>query len=162
MAFAVSRRMLDRRRLALAFAALLAPLAAQAGQRIDVVVDEAKIIELPEGTTTVILGNPIVADLTLLRGNNKVVLTGKGFGQTNLIALDPSGNTLGESVIHVKSGFKGLTVMRGPDRETYSCEPRCFPTVDLTDNPKFMGETGSQIQAHAGMSTGALGNGGAK
>lgn len=156
------RRAFRLPRLALAIAACLAPLAAHAGERIDVLVDEAKIIELPEGTTTVILGNPIVADLTLLRGNNKVVVTGKGFGQTNLLALDLSGNTLGESVIHVKSGFKGLTLMRGTDRETYSCEPRCLPTVDLTDNAKFMGDTGSQIQAHTGLAAGSLGSGGSK
>ena len=154
----IARRTVSRN--AVAAAALgLAIAPAFADPRIDVKVDEAKIIELPEKTATVILGNPIVADVTLLKNNNKVVLTGKGFGETNLIALDASGNTLGESVIHVLTGFKGLVVQRGGDRESYSCEPRCLPTVVLGDSAAFMGATGGQIQTHTGMATG--GGGGA-
>jgi hypothetical protein len=145
--------------LAAAVACLAAPT--RADPRIDVKIDEAKIIELPEKTSTVVLGNPIVADVTLLKANNKAVLTGRGFGQTNLIALDSAGNTLGETVVHVLTGFKGLIVQRGLERESYSCEPRCQPTVVLGDTTKFMGETGGAIQTHAGMATSGGGGGGA-
>ncbi len=140
-----------------ALALLSGAMPACADPRIDVLVDEAKIVELPEKTATVILGNPIVADITLLKGNNKIVLTGKGFGETNLIALDASGNTLGESVIHVKLGFKGLLVQRGSDRQSYSCEPKCLPTVVLGDAAAYMSESGAQIQAHAGLAGGGGG-----
>src|SRR4051794_41946024 len=65
---------------------------------ITVNIDRAKVIQLPERTATVIVGNPIIADVTMLKRSNRMVLTGKGFGETNLIALDSSGNAIGESV----------------------------------------------------------------
>jgi Flp pilus assembly secretin CpaC len=126
---------------------------ASAEEIIDVQVDQAKIVQLPEKTSTIIIGNPIVADVTLLKGSGNMVLTGKGFGETNLIALDKQGNSLGESIIRVKTGFKGLVVQRGSDRESYSCLPRCQPVVVLGDTAKFMGETAGQIQAHTGLAT---------
>ena len=124
---------------------------ATADDVIDVQVDQAKIIQLPEKTSTIIIGNPIVADVTLLKGSANMVLTGKGFGETNLIALDSKGNSLGESTIRVMTGFKGLVVQRGGDRESYSCLPRCQPVVVLGDTSKFMGDTGAQIQSHQSL-----------
>jgi Pilus formation protein N terminal region len=132
-------------------ASMSATAPAIADDVIEVQIDQAKIIQLPEKTSTIIIGNPIVADVTLLKGSGNMVLTGKGFGETNLIALDNRGNSLGESIIRVKTGFKGLVVQRGSDRESYSCLPRCQPVVVLGDTPKFVGETGSQIQAHSAL-----------
>ncbi len=137
-----------------AIVATLAAAPARADDVIDVQIDQAKIIQLPDRTATVVIGNPIVADVTLLKGGGKMVLTGKGFGETNLIALDASGNSLGESTIRVKAGFRGLVVQRGSDRESYSCLPRCQPSVVLGDSPKFVGDAAGQIQAHTAMSAG--------
>ena len=50
-----------------------------------VTTDRAKIIKLPDQTRTVIVGNPIVADVTVGK-DGLVILTGKSFGTTNLIA----------------------------------------------------------------------------
>ena len=55
---------------------------------IAVILDQAKIARLPQGTATLIVGNPMIADVTMLKNNNTMVITGKGFGQTNLIAID--------------------------------------------------------------------------
>src|ERR1700741_1081170 len=57
-------------------------------------VEQAKIAKVPEGTKTLVIGSPIVADVTLLHGSNTMVVTGKGYGETNIIALDSSGNVL--------------------------------------------------------------------
>jgi len=142
--------------LALLGTAALCPAAAD--DIIDAQVDQAKIVQLPEHTATVIIGNPIVADVTLLKGTTKAILTGKGFGETNFIALDREGNSLGESIIRVKgTAFRGLIVQRGPDRESYTCAPRCLPTVNLGDTPGFMTATGGAIQAHNGLALGAAG-----
>jgi hypothetical protein len=125
---------------------------------INVYLDQAKIIELPDKTATVILGNPIIADVTMLKRNNKVVLTGKGFGETNLIALDASGTALGESVIRVTSASHDLVVQRGMDRESYTCAPRCQPTISLGDTPKFTSDLSGQIQARNALSGGGGGH----
>ncbi len=42
-----------------------------------------------------------------------MVVTGKGYGQTNLIALDSQGNLLDEKQIHVEPTRKVLVVQRG-------------------------------------------------
>ena len=57
---------------------------------IAVTLDQAKIVKLAPGTATLIVGNPMIADVTMLKNNNTMVITGKGFGQTNLIAIDAS------------------------------------------------------------------------
>ena len=130
-------------------AAGLAP--AQAAETISVSIDQAKVVQLPENTSTIIIGNPVVADVTMLRKNNRMILTGKSFGQTNLIALDASGNAVGESVIRVSAGFKGLVVQRGMDRESWDCSPRCQPIINLGDSGKYLGETAGQIKQHNSM-----------
>ncbi|MFI5015813.1 MAG: pilus assembly protein N-terminal domain-containing protein, partial [Hyphomicrobiales bacterium] len=114
-------------RLASLAAGLLGSLALSAGiasaETLVVVTDRAKIIKLPDKTKTVIVGNPIVADVTLGK-DGLVVLTGKSFGATNLIALDAAGAILNESTVQVQQASENMVVMqRGMDRETYSCTP---------------------------------------
>ena len=115
-------------------------------------LDQAKVLQLPDKTSTIIVGNPIIADVTMLKRSNKMVITGKGFGQTNLIALDSSGNSIGESLIQVVTGTSALVVQRGMERESYNCAPRCQPTVTLGDAQKYMSETAAQIQGRNAVS----------
>ena len=56
---------------------------------LSVVVDQAKILKLPERVSTIVVGNPLIADVTLQPGG-MVVVTGKGYGSTNMIAMDKS------------------------------------------------------------------------
>jgi Flp pilus assembly secretin CpaC len=112
-------------------------------EKLVVMTDRAKIIKLPELTRTVIVGNPIVADVTLGK-DGLVILTGKSFGTTNLITLDAAGSILNESTIEVQQANENVVVMqRGMDRETYSCTPKCMPTVALGDEQKYFTDTGS-------------------
>ena len=106
-----------------------------------VALDRARIIRVPEGTQTLIVGNPLVADVTLLKNNQSMVITGRSFGATNMIALDASGNPVAESTIKVTANDQSVIVMRGGLQQSYSCNPRCAPTVTLGDEPKFMNET---------------------
>ena len=43
--------------------------AAAAADLIDVTLDQAKVLQLPDKTATVIVGNPIIADVTMLKRN---------------------------------------------------------------------------------------------
>lgn len=124
-------------------------LAQTAGQIETVVVnlDHARIIRLPEKTQTVIVGNPVIADVAVQK-SGIMVLTAKSFGETNLIALDATGNMLAESKIVVKAARDTvMTVQRGMDRESYACAPACQPAIQLGDNQKFFSETGGQTTA---------------
>ncbi len=130
--------------LVVALHAALVPCA-QAADIINVYLDQAKIIDIPEATVTVVIGNPLFVDTTMLKNGGKLVLTGKGNGETNLIALDKNGAALSESIVRVQPSGKNLIVQRGVDRESYTCNPNCQPTVSLGDSSKFMGEASGQI-----------------
>jgi hypothetical protein len=120
---------------------------------INVVLDRAQVVRLPERVATLVIGNPSVADGTLQAGG-LLVVTGKGFGMTNIIALDTRGDVLAEHTVTVGAPSDGtLTIWRGVDRETWSCAPRCERSVMLGDAPEFfdgvVGQTTSR-NGHAG------------
>jgi len=123
---------------------------ASASAHIVVVLNQAKVIQLPEGASTVIVGNPAIADVTLLRNTRNMILTAKGFGETNLIALDGQGRSVGESMLRVTAPTSGLVVQRGLERETWDCTPRCQPTMMLGDSTRFASEAAGQIQLRNG------------
>lgn len=102
---------------------------------VSVNVDEARIMRLPEGVGTVVIGNPLIADATLQPGGI-LVLTGKGFGTTNLLALDRGGRVVLSKTVEVV-GAKGadlVVVYRGTERESYSCAPICERRITLGDS----------------------------
>lgn len=137
--------------------ALIGPAAANepaAESVVAVSVDNAKVIRLPEKTQTVIVGNPMIADITLQR-NGVVVITGKSFGSTNLIALDGKGTMLAESTISVQAPQASIiTVQRGLERESYSCTPNCQPSVQLGDAQKYFTDASNQAEQRRSMATG--------
>jgi len=123
-------------------------------------LDRAKIVELPAGTNTLVIGNPGVADATILRRQNRIVLTARGFGETNMIALDTNGIALAEIMVRVKSPPPSLIVQRGLERETWSCTERCEPAVNPGDSSRHTGEAVKQIGQHSGFARPATSGGG--
>lgn len=72
---------------------LMCPIATFAGtgdESVAVFVDQAKVVKLPEKVATIVVGNPLIADVNLQPGG-MVVVTGKGYGSTNMIAMDRAG-----------------------------------------------------------------------
>ncbi|MFC5555916.1 pilus assembly protein N-terminal domain-containing protein [Methylobacterium iners] len=137
--------------------AVSAATAAEAPPVVTVIVDNAKVIRLPEATRTVIVGNPMIADISLQK-NGVVVLTGKSFGATNLIALDKSGGMLAESTISVEAQQTSVVmVQRGLERESYSCTPNCQPSVQLGDSTKYFGEVSGQATQRGAFAAGGNG-----
>ncbi len=129
--------------------AMMAAVPCVAGDgRIVAVIDQAKLIKIPAGTQTLVIGNPTVADVTLMKQNSLMILSPKAFGETNFIALDAAGNPVAESTIEVVAGTGSLIVQRGMDRQSYSCAPKCQPTERLGDDDKYLSATATQDQAH--------------
>jgi hypothetical protein len=128
-------------------------------ETVTVTVDHAKVMRLPEKAQTVIIGNPAIADVTVQR-NGVMIVTGKSFGVTNLIALDAGGTLLAESLVRVGAARDSiLTVQRGLERESYSCTPICQPSAQLGDSKQHFDEVGGQANAR---NAAALGGGGAE
>ena len=124
----------------LAVAAVLLPANASADpspEAIAVNVDQAKLVKLPARVSTIVVGNPLIADVSLQNGGI-VVVTGKGYGATNFIAMDRSGEVLVDRVIQVEGPSDRLiTVYRGAERESYSCMPVCQRRVTLGDSDTY-------------------------
>jgi hypothetical protein len=121
--------------------AVVAALAAWAGPAAaaDIVaaLDEAKLMKLPDRVATIVVGNPSIADAALQPGGILVV-TGKGYGITNVIALDRNGAVLLEKSVEVTGPTIGAVVVyRGIERETYSCTPVCERRVTLGDSSPY-------------------------
>jgi Flp pilus assembly secretin CpaC len=148
MKFATSSRHL----IAIAFSAFaLAGLTAQAvanDKSILVDIDYARVVKIPDGAGTLVIGNPLVADVTMLKSNQLMVITGKSFGTTNLIVLDRTGAQVGESLITVVPTHDKLVMQRGPHRESYSCKPDCMPSIDLGDDKEYLGQTLETMRLH--------------
>ena len=116
--------------------ALAAPAAA--AEPIAVALDQATVLQLPDRAATLVVGNPLIADVSVQPGGLTVV-TGKGYGATNIIALDRHGAVLTEKIIEVKGPSEPIVVVfRGPTRQTYSCTPECSRRLTL-------GDTGSDL-----------------
>lgn len=143
--------------LALAvFVALAAmPSADVAAAGLEVALDQAKVFKIPERTTTVIIGNPLIADISVQAGGT-IVVTGKGYGVTNLIALDTRGVTLMEETIEVRGPSDHIVVVyRGVDREFYSCTPKCERRITLGDSPTFFDAVIAQSNNRSGQAAGS-------
>jgi hypothetical protein len=124
-----------------------------------ITLDQAQVAKVPTGTTTLVVGNPAIADVTMLKGGVGMVVTGKGYGQTNLVAIDAQGNILDEKQIQVTPTRNVLVVQRGDARTSYACNPLCMPTVQLGDEDTVFNTAGKQISTRIGLAQGAT-NGG--
>lgn len=112
-----------------------------------VTLDLATLMHVPKETSTLVIGNPTIADASVQR-NGLIVVTGKSYGTTNLLMLDKDGQTLRELMVSVKApSSANLVVQRGVDRETYSCHPRCQQTLTLGDSQKYFSEVSGQTSA---------------
>ncbi|QMV03926.1 pilus assembly protein CpaC [Devosia sp. D6-9] len=136
---------MSRITLSLALVAVLAsslPVAAvdTATAPISVKVNMARVLRINSPASTVIVGNPAVADVTI-QDPLTLVLTGKSYGQTNLIVLNATGNPIADTLVEVVQDQANLvTVFNAGARFTYACPSRCAPTVMLGDSTTFTEE----------------------
>lgn len=139
--------------LAVAVAAVVGAAPAQA-DTLSINVDQAQIMRLPEKIATIVIGNPLIADATLQSGG-VLVVTGKGYGATNLLALDRSGRVVMEKTIQVLGAGTGdiVTVFKGVERESYSCAPNCERRITLGDSPGFFNATLTESGARNGQAS---------
>ena len=115
-----------------AFSALAATPAA--GVDLTLELDHAQPVRLSAPASAIIVGNPIVADVTPHDGETLLV-TGKSFGATNIIVLNEGGEAIYEAEVRVVNGGDGrLMVNRGLARESYVCFDGCERTAIPGDN----------------------------
>ena len=131
-----------------------------AAQPIAVQLDRARLIKLPERAATVVIGDPLIADLSI-QPNGLAVITGKAYGATNVIVLDKQGAVLNEQTLEVKGpADPTVVVYRGVARQTYSCTPECLPRITLGDDSDYFDKTldESSTRNNQAMAAGAKSN----
>lgn len=107
-------------------------------QSMVVMIDHLQRVSFDEAVQTVLVGNPAIADVTMI-SSYEAVVTAKTVGSTNLFFLDPEGHALGDYEVVVREGEERRVVLRrGPSStELFQCAPRCERTlsqIDTTEN----------------------------
>ena len=108
--------------------------------------DQSQLIRMPRPIAEIIIGNPSIADITV-QSSDMLVITGKTFGITNVIALDSDRNVIQEQrILVVRDDVRQVSLYKGAKRETYNCAPSCNPTLMVGDDPKYFDEVAKGAQ----------------
>lgn len=109
--------------------AAAAPLGAAWAQTLNVEIDRSARIGLTGSAASVIVGNPAIADVTVVDANTLFV-TGKGYGVTEVVAVDGVGRTIFQGEIVVTGGSTGsVRVWRGAQATEMACAASCAPSI---------------------------------
>lgn len=99
------------------------PARAEGG--IPILMNEAKIVKLARPADTIVVGNPDIADASV-QDATTIILTGKGFGVTNLVVMDETGAPIVDEQIFVsRQDARSVRIYRRSEVQTLSCTPMC-------------------------------------
>ena len=103
-------------------------------------LNKTEIVRLPGPASSIIVGNPNIADISV-QSVDTIFVVGRGYGETNLIVLDAQGNTMMDANLQVVNTLSphGVRLYNAKSRETYSCIPYCGPSPVLGDSADFIG-----------------------
>ena len=116
--------------------------------------DQSQLMRLPRPVAEIIIGNPTIADVSV-QGGTLLVITGKSFGITNIIALDSERNVIQDQrVIVQRDEVKIVNLQKGGKRESYNCSPQCNPTVTVGDDSAYFDQMAKNAERKMKMSDG--------
>lgn len=121
--------------LAVAVVALPGIALAQA-QPMNVGIDQSTRVQLSGPAGSVIVGNPQIADVTVVDANT-LYITGKGYGVTEIVAVDSIGRTVFQRqvVVTAGNGSGQVRIWRGGQATDMACGSSCSPSVRSTPTP---------------------------
>lgn len=136
MSRSVAKRPLAR--LAVLAVALLGlpGVALAQSQPLSVGIDQSTRVQLSGPAGSVIVGNPQIADVTVVDANT-LYITGKGYGVTEIVAVDAIGRTVFQRQVVVTAGDGAgqVRIWRGGQATEMACATSCSPSVRTTPNP---------------------------
>jgi Flp pilus assembly secretin CpaC len=122
---------------------------------VDVLIDQATLVRLERPAAEIVVGNPSIADVSVQSGK-VLVVTGKSFGETNLIVMDADGKVFVNRRLVVQEPRTGfITMYRGSARQTLHCAPYCTPPLVIGDSPDSFGTVATQITTKQSISQSA-------
>jgi Flp pilus assembly secretin CpaC len=135
------------------------PVASWAGTSsvVDVTIDQARLIRLGSDAAQIIVGNPAIADVAA-QNARLLVVTGKSYGTTNLIALDSEGREIFSARLGVHEGdVRQITLYKGTARQSYHCAPDCLPVLSLGDDKARFEQLADTVSKKFGVVSSAIG-----
>jgi hypothetical protein len=135
-----------------------APMVSLAGELafVDVTIDEARLIRLDAEAAQIIVGNPSIADAAV-QSSRLLVITGKSYGATNLIALDSAGREILNVRLGVREGAaRKVTVYRGTVRQSLDCAPECQRTLTIGDDKTQFEQLAESVTKKFGVVNSAI------
>ncbi len=128
---------------------LVAPAVAVADRMLE--AEHADVVRLPEPASTVIVGNPAIAD-AVIHDRRTLIVTGRLYGRTNIIALDRAGRVIFADDFVVGPSTSGQLVMqRGMARTTMTCTPNCAASPAVGDDSDTFDTLTGQQSARIGI-----------
>jgi hypothetical protein len=116
--------------------------------------DQAKAVAVSGEPATVVVGNPLYADVSVQE--KMIVIHGRQFGTTNVLVFDQAGNVLSDIELHVvRGGNANVTVYKAGGSWSYLCAPSCESALQVGDNAEYYNNLNTEISAKVGLSTGA-------
>src|SRR5665213_441348 len=113
-------------------------------------LDEVHTLTFRAPVATVYVGNPTIADVTMIDARHAFV-QGKGYGRTNIVALNRDNVQVFNTHVTVIGNDSGNTVTlnRGAQRITLSCAGgRCEPTPTPGDGKDSYDAASTQASGH--------------
>jgi hypothetical protein len=143
-------------------AALLTAGAGAFADGVSVPMDEVRVIAFNQPVATVYVGDPAIADVTMIDREHAFLL-GKTFGETNVIALGPNGKQVSNQHVMVFGHRVGaVTLNRGAQTFNYTCTPLHCETAPVPGDPNdYFSNTHSAAETLATQSTKAAQGGAA-
>lgn len=114
-------------------------------------VNQSRALHLNEPASAVMVGNPAIADVTVL-GPQLVYVLGRSYGKTNFVALDAKGKQISSFDVDViASTSSTVTLTRGAGQLTYNCTPRCERVVAQGDETEAFANAVQQSMGVAAL-----------
>ncbi len=142
---------------ALAFVFFPAYAMAEDSASLYVAINQARIVRLQRDAVQIIVGNPAIADVAA-QDSRLLVVTGKSFGTTNLIALDRDGAEIFSTQLAVSNGaIATVTLYNGTIRRSYHCAPDCQRTLSIGDDKSQFDDLAQAVERKFGLVNSAIG-----
>jgi Pilus formation protein N terminal region len=101
-------------------------------EQIRVMMDRTQLITMSVSPTTVVVGNPAIADANVT--GNQVFINGYSPGTTNIVMLDDSGASIANlEVLVTRASTETAAVFKKGGRQSLICPDFCDPTMEIGD-----------------------------
>lgn len=123
-----------------------------------VLIDHLRRLGFRDEVQTVLIGNPAIADVTMI-STTEAVVTARTVGTTNMIFLNAGGLAIADFEVLVREGESQRVVLRRGPTETaiYQCAPRCERTLTQLDSEESHSGLASTIGREAGVNSSLAG-----